>query len=163
MLKVPQKHHVTECSFLINNIDILHTTVLYDYFTYTSFNYKNNKKEKIKNTLLEFQLEGEDINERHGAITFQIKMLPKDLKELPFNEIIDITDYLSDMEPYYYTPEKDYYNPMYFKYPNNDEDDMFNRFTSLYVYRKDVNKFIFKLDNSRDNIFAAFVVEISET
>lgn len=138
----------------INNKDVIIKKISYENTSYVKY-YK-----KVKETisLIDITLEGDDLKGRFGSINFEIDLTIDELNKYPKNEIIDISKHLVEFEPMYYEPGVKGAGFMSYRFPSNKEEDMFRRFTSLHLFKKDDNKFIFRFDNPDDNIFAAFEI-----
>ena len=117
---------------------------------------KGIKKTKIE-PLIEFELSGLNKNKKEGWVSFYIKTDLKYLNSIPNNKIVDITNLLWQSEAFVKRPEEENSDFLTFRYPENNENDMYRLLTSLWVYKLKENEFVFKL-NVPEDVFTYFKI-----
>lgn len=73
----------------------------------------------------------------------------------------DITKYLSDCEAFIKKPEMNHSRELDLYFPKNTINDIYHNLTSIWIVKKDVNIFIFKVCVPSDNLFAFFEVNFN--
>ena len=117
---------------------------------------KGIKKTKIE-PLIEFELSGLNKNKKEGWLSFYVKTDIKYLNSIPNNKIVDITNLLWQSEAFVKRPDEDNSDFLTFRYPENNENDMYRLLTSFWVYKLNDNEFVFKL-NVPGDVFTYFKI-----
>ena len=157
MEKKEIKLKVEDYVFEIEGEDIFDTTLNYKVSELEiGFYEKGERKTKIE-PLIDFELSGINKEKKEGWISFSLKTDLKYLNSLPNNQIVDITNKLWETESFYKIPGEENAGFLDFRYPENNENDMYRKLTSFFVYKYKENEFMFKLNT--DNVFTYFKVK----
>lgn len=159
--KVKRKLRVEEYVFEIDGEDIFDTKLSYELSELDIFYYKNGKKETKTEPLLGFELKGLNKDKKESWISFYIKTNIDYLNSLEDKKIIDITNLLWQTDAYIKRPNEDDFDFLTFRYPENNENDMYRMITSLLVYKINNNEFIFKL-HLPNEVFTYFKISFNK-
>lgn len=156
-----QKLNVCDYVFEIDNNDIMNVEVEYKFFDLTSVSFKDGKKDKTEYLpAILFDISGVDKDNNEAWFSFELDMSLEHLNTYSENPV-DITRYLSYAEAFVKKPLMDHSIPLSFYLPTNTTKDIYHNLTSLWVVKKDVNIFIFKLCVPDENLFAFFEVNFN--
>jgi len=148
--KNKQKLKVTDYVFEIDGKDISKAEVEYDFIKLTSVSYKNGKKDKVEYLpAISIEVSGIDSNNLVQLNSYS-------------NVPTDITKFLSDCEAFIKKPDMNHSRELDLYFPTNTVTDIYHNLTSIWVVKKDVNIFIFKVCIPTDNLFAYFEVNFND-
>jgi hypothetical protein len=135
--------------FEIDGKDITNTKITYSYAN----------TEVINSPLIFLELSGVTVDDNKDAsLCFTLELDLETLNKFDSNKIEDITKYLLESESFVKRPNEDKAQFLNGYLPTNKKTDMFHQLTSLYVFKLDNNKFLFKLTVPSDNIFTYFEI-----
>ena len=156
-----KKLKVDEYVFEIEGKDIYNTYIIYSVGNYESMIFKNGKKvDTIIKSALSIELNGKDKFDRDAWISFDLDFdidYFNSLSKIP----TDISYLLINSESFIKMPDEDKSMFLDFDLPNNREDDIYKKFSSLWISKIDDNEFIMKLFVP-DLVFTYFKIDFKE-
>ena len=151
------KLKVQDYVFEIDGEDIFDTELKYSVSEMEIFYYEKGIKKSNIQPLIEIELNGLNKSKKEGWVSFYVKTDISYLNSLPNNKIVDITNLLWQTDAFVKRPDEDDSDFLTFRYPDNNENDMYRLLTSLWVYKLKENEFVFKL-NVPGDVFTYFKI-----
>lgn len=148
---------VSDYVFDIDSKDIKKAEVEYEFIKLTSVSFKDGIKYL---PAISIDLSGIDSNNSEIWFYFELDMNLEQLNtyaDTPTN----ITEYLSDCEVFIQKPNMDHSRKLDLYFPTNTIKDIYHNLTSIWVVKKDINIFIFKVRVPRDSLFTFFEVNFN--
>lgn len=156
-----QKLQVSDYVFEIDGKDITKAEVEYEFIKLTSVSFKDGKKDATEYlSVISIDISGVDSNNSEAWFCFELDMSLEQLNTYT-DRPTDITEYLSDCEAFIQKPNMDHSRELDFYFPTNTIEDIYHNLTSIWVVKKDVNIFIFKVCVPSDGVFAFFKVNFN--
>ena len=156
-----KKLKVDEYVFEIEGKDIYNTYIIYSVGNYESMIFKNGKKvDTIIKSALSIELNGKDKFGNEAWVCFDLDFdidYFNSLSKIP----TDISYLLINSESFIKIPDEDKSMFLDFDLPNNREDDIYKKFSSLWISKIDDNEFIMKLFVP-DLVFTYFRIDFKE-
>lgn len=147
--------------FEIDGKDILKAAVKYEFIKLSVVSFKDGEKDNTKYLpAISIEISGVDSNNNEAWVCFQLEMSLEQLYSYS-NIPTDITKYLSDCEAFIKKPEMNHSRELDLYFPKNTINDIYHNLTSIWIVKKDVNIFIFKVCVPSDNLFAFFEVNFN--
>ena len=143
-MEIKKKLKVDEYVFEIEGKDIFNTYITYNIGNYESTIYKDGKKDIIMKSVLSIELNGKDKNGQDAWISFDLKFDIDYFNSLS-NIPTDISYLLVTSESFIKRPDEDSASFLNFDLPSNREDDIYKKFSSLWILKIADNEFIMKL------------------
>ena len=120
------------------------------------------KKDKVEYLpAISIEVSGIDSNNNDTWFCFELEMNLVQLNSYS-NVPTDITKFLSDCEAFIKKPDMNHSRELDLYFPTNTVTDIYHNLTSIWVVKKDVNIFIFKVCIPTDNLFAYFEVNFND-
>lgn len=158
--EITRKLKVDEYVFEIEGKDIYNTYITYSVGKYESMIYKDGKQiDKIIEPALSIELSGHDKTGNEAWICFDLKVdvnYFNSLSKIP----IDISYWLKGSESFIKKPNEERSEFLDFELPRNNEDDIYKKFSSLWISKIGDNEFIMKLFVP-DLVFTYFRIDFS--
>lgn len=160
-MEISKKLKVDEYVFEIEGKDIYDTYITYSIGNYESTVYKDEKKyDNIIRSTLSIELNGKDKNGNEAWIYFDLDFdldYFNSLSKIP----TDISYLLFNSESFIKMPDEDKSMVLDFDLPCNREDDIYKKFSSLWISKIDDNEFIMKLVVP-DLVFTYFKIDFKD-
>ena len=149
--------------FEMDGKDINDAKITYYYDSIENVEFIEGKRGKeASSPLISLEISGVDDNNRDAFLRFMLKLDLETLNNFDNNKIEDITKYLLESETFVKRPNDDKSQFLDCYLPTNKNTDMFHQLTSLYVFKLDKDKFLFKLTVPSENIFTYFEVNFKK-
>ena len=156
-MRKEKKLKVEDYVFEVKGEDIFDTKLIYETSEMEVCYYEHGiKKTKIE-PLIEIELNGVNSEKKESWISFYLKTDIDYLNSLPKEKIVDCTKLLWSSESFIKEPDEEQSGFLTFRFPENNENDMYRLLTSLWIYKLKENEFIFKL-NVPDDVFTYFKI-----
>lgn len=160
-MEINKKLKVDEYVFEIEGRDIYNTYITYGIGNYESTFYKDGKKSNsITRSALSIELNGKDKNGNEAWIYFDLDFdldYFNSLSKIP----TDISYLLVTSESFIKMPDEDKSMVLDFDLPCNREDDIYKKFSSLWISKIDDNELIMKL-SVPDLVFTYFRIDFKD-
>ena len=160
-MEIKKKLKVDEYVFEVEGKDIYNTYIIYSVGNYESLIFKNGKKvDTIIKSALSIELSGKDKFGNEAWVYFDLDFdidYFNSLSRIP----TDISYLLINSESFIKIPDEDKSMVLDFDLPNNREDDIYKKFSSLWISKIDDNEFIMKLFVP-DLVFTYFKIDFKE-
>ena len=155
--KLKTKLKVQDYVFEIDGEDIFDTELTYTISEREIIFYEKGIKKSKIDPLIEIELKGLNKSKKEGTLSFYIKTDINYLNSIPNNKIVDITNLLWQTDAFVKRPDEEISDFLTFRYPENNENDMYRLLTSFWVYKLKDNEFVFKLNVPQD-VFTYFKI-----
>ena len=145
-----RKLKVEEYVFEVDGEDIFDTELNYRFTEMEIVSYERGKSCTKIEPLIEIELEGKNKDNKEAWASFDLKTDLDYLNSLPNKKVIDITNILSKRESFLKKPNEEVSGFLNFRFRENNENDMYRLFTSLWIYKIKKNEFVLRLDVPKD-------------
>ena len=156
-MRKENKLKVEDYVFEIKGEDIFDTKLIYEISEMEVCYYEKGIRKNKIDPLIEIELNGVNSEKKESWISFYLKTDIDYLNSLPNEKIVDCTNLLWSTESFIKRPDEEDSDFLTFRYPENNENDMYRLLTSLWIYKLKENEFIFKL-NVPDDLFTYFKI-----
>lgn len=160
-IRKKQKLNVSNYVFEIDGKDIIKAEVEYELSKFTTIFYKDGKRDRVEYfTAISIEVTGIDDNNNEAWFCFELDMSLEQLNTYP-EKPVNITEFVSSSEAFIKKPNMESSRELDFYFPKNTIEDIYHNLTSIWVVKKDINTFMFKVCVPSDYLFAFFEVNFN--